>query len=169
MTPVTLSDIPALSALARLTFTETFAHLYPPADLQHFLDTAYSEAALAQEVANPDHFIRIIYDADHQPQAYIQATPVCLPYADADPDRHGEIKRLYVRQSAQARGLGKQLLSAGLDYLSTRYPSAPQWIGVWSENHKAQSLYASYGFTKVSEYGFPVGETIDLEYILRRR
>lgn len=168
MIPPTLSDIPALSALARLTFTETFAHLYPPEDLQTFLDTAYSEAALAAEIADPDHFFRLIYDEQNTPLAYIQACPVSLPHPDADPRNQGEIKRLYVRQSAQGAGLGKRLLTEALKHLSEKYPSAPQWLGVWSENHRARTLYAAYGFEKVGEYGFPVGDTIDLEYILRR-
>lgn len=168
MIPPTPSDIPALSALARLTFNETFGHLYPPEDLQAFFNTTYSEAALAAEVADPDHFWRLIYGEDNTPLAFIQASPVSLPHADADPNHHGEIKRLYVRQSAQGEGLGRRLLTEALDYLSEKYPSAPQWIGVWSENHKAQAIYAARGFEKVGEYGFPVGDTIDLEYILRR-
>jgi hypothetical protein len=39
---------------------------------------------------------------------------------------------------------------------------------VWSENHGAQRLYARYGFDKIGEYGFPVGQTIDREFILKQ-
>ncbi|HWU15100.1 MAG TPA: GNAT family N-acetyltransferase, partial [Caulobacter sp.] len=39
---------------------------------------------------------------------------------------------------------------------------------VWSENFGAQKLYGRLGFEKVGEYHFPVGETRDLEFILRR-
>src|SRR5690606_9687186 len=127
-----------------------------------------SEGALSEDISHPDHFWRLIHDAQNIPLAFIQATPVNLPHPDADPKRQGEIKRLYVRQSAQGKGLGKRLLTAALNYLSETYPSAPQWLGVWSENHKARTLYAAYGFEKVGEYGFPVGDTIDLEFILRR-
>ena len=42
------------------------------------------------------------------------------------------------------------------------------WIGVWSENHGAQRLYARHGFEKVGEYEFKVGQTRDHEFILRR-
>ena len=45
----------------------------------------------------------------------------------------------------------------------------PQWIGVWSDNFKAQALYKAYGFERVGEYKFPVGKTLDDEFILRRR
>jgi len=39
---------------------------------------------------------------------------------------------------------------------------------VWSENFGAQRFYARYGFEKVGTYEFPVGQTRDLEFILRR-
>jgi ribosomal protein S18 acetylase RimI-like enzyme len=39
---------------------------------------------------------------------------------------------------------------------------------VWSENFGAQRFYARYGFEKAGEYLFPVGDTHDLEFILRR-
>ena len=42
------------------------------------------------------------------------------------------------------------------------------WIGVWSENLGAQRFYGRYGFEKVGEYLFPVGNTNDHEFILRR-
>ena len=39
---------------------------------------------------------------------------------------------------------------------------------MWSENFGAQRFYARYGFEKAGEYLFPVGNTNDLEFILRR-
>ncbi len=42
------------------------------------------------------------------------------------------------------------------------------WIGVWSENYGAQRFYERHGFSKVGEYGFEVGRTVDREFILRR-
>ena len=159
------SHVSDLSHLACDCFCETFGHLYPAEDLQAFLTASYSEAALSQDLKSG--FWQIVYDGD-QAIAYLQVGKTSLPHNEADPDRHGEIKRLYVRQSAQGRGLGRQLLDLGLGYLEKTYPKASQWIGVWSENHKAQNLYGSYGFEKVGTYGFQVGSTIDHEYILRR-
>ena len=59
-------------------------------------------------------------------------------------------------------------MDRALGWLGERYGEAPQWIGVWSENLRAQSLYRAYGFEKAGEYIFPVGETQDLEFIFRR-
>jgi len=41
-------------------------------------------------------------------------------------------------------------------------------IGVWSQNQDAQRLYARHGFERVGAYQFPVGNTLDNEFILSR-
>jgi diamine N-acetyltransferase len=50
----------------------------------------------------------------------------------------------------------------------TEQQRTPLYIGVWSENFGAQRFYERYGFRKVGEYGFPVGTTVDHEFILKR-
>lgn len=164
---VRAEDLPALSALATQTFSETFAHLYSPEDLQAFLRASYSPDVLAAEVAHPDNFWRMAWDGDTA-VGYVQACPVGLPHAEADPSCQGELKRLYVAASQHGRGVGRELLALSLAYLTERYGDAAQWIGVWSENHKAQAIYHAQGFEKAGEYGFKVGAVTDLEFILRR-
>ena len=157
-----------LSELACDVFCDTFAHLYPPEDLEAFLKSSYAPEVLADEIVNPAYYYRWVLDAWGHPLAYLQCAPVGLPHADADPQNQGELKRLYVRTSAQGQGLGRLLLEDGLAWIEATYGPAPQWIGVWSENHKAQALYKAYGFDKVGTYDFVVGETRDYEFILRR-
>ncbi len=166
--PVEPLHIPALSQLAIDTFVETFGHLYPPEDLEAFLNKSYAPAKLAVEIADTRQFWRIVYEGDDA-VAYLQCGPVGLPHPEADPAQAGELKRLYVHSSQQGKGLGKMLLTIALDWLSQTYGQNPQWIGVWSENYKAQALYLSRGFEKVGAYQFPVGQTLDDEFILRRK
>ncbi len=161
------SHIPLLQGLMRRTFTETFGHLYPPADLAHYLDTAYAPAQLAEELANPQAYWQLVLDDVGEAVAYLECLPAHLPHPDVQPT-HGEIERIYVRADQQGKGLGKLLLNVALDHLGERYPGAPQWLGVWSENHKAQAFYRAFGFDKAGEYEFPVGETRDREFIFRR-
>ena len=61
----------------------------------------------------------------------------------------------------------QQLLETALAWLEHDGPRT-LWLGVWSENFGAQRFYARYGFEKAGEYLFPVGDTHDLEFILRR-
>jgi len=167
ITPTT-EHLPALSELAAATFSETFGHLYPPEDLAAFLLKSYAVDALAAEVGDSRQFWQLAINEDGQAVGYLQCGPVGLPHAEADPAAHGELKRIYVHSRAQGRGLGKQLLTVAMDWMEATYPSAPQWIGVWCDNVKAQTLYQAYGFERVGEYKFPVGQTLDDEFILRR-
>lgn len=164
----TIEHIPQLQPLMRATFTDTFGHLYPPADLAAYLGSAYSSAQLASELGDPRNFWQLVLDGSGDPVAYLECVPAHLPHPDLDPQHDGEIERLYVLPSQQGKGLGRQLMGLALDHLRQRHGAAPQWLGVWSQNLRAQALYRSYGFGKVGEYEFPVGGTIDHEFIFRR-
>ena len=160
--------VPQLQKLMRATFTETFGHLYPPADLAAYLDTAYAAERLQAEVTDPWNFWRVVLDGSGAPVAYLECVPAHLPHPEVRPEAHGEIERIYVLSSQQGKGVGRKLMTIALDYLDERYGQEPQWLGVWSQNHRAQALYRSYGFDKIGEYEFPVGETRDHEFIFCR-
>lgn len=160
--------IPLLSSLMRTTFTHTFGHLYPPADLVHYLDAAYGPDQLAAEIADPKAFWQLVIDDGGEAVAYLECLPAHLPHAEVQPERDGEIERIYVRPDQQGKGLGKHLMQIAVKHLGERYGNAAQWLGVWSENLRAQNLYRSFGFEKVGEYEFAVGETRDRDFIFRR-
>ncbi len=54
-----------------------------------------------------------------------------------------------------------------LGWLIDTYSARP-WLVVFSENHRAQRFYARYGFAKVGEYDYPVGEWTDREFVMRK-
>lgn len=161
----TPADTETLSRIGAETFSETFAHLYPPADLAAFLSYAYGPARIAADLADPARAMWVI-EKEGEIVGYALAGPCDLPHEDVTP-ACGELKRLYVLKAHQGGGTGSCLLATVLDWLEQDGPR-PLWIGVWSENLGAQRLYARMGFEKVGEYLFPVGKTQDREFILRR-
>ncbi len=158
-------DAEALAAIGAETFCETFGHLYPPADLERYLAQAYSLERTLQDLNDPAKASWIV-EADGQVVGFALVGPCGLPHANVTPDC-GELKRLYFRKAWQGGGLGTRLFAEATAWLQSRGPRTV-WIGVWSENHGAQRFYARQGYTKVGEYGFEVGDTVDLEFILRR-
>ncbi|KRA57730.1 acetyltransferase [Caulobacter sp. Root655] len=162
----TIEDADTVSSLGARTFSETFAHLYPTQDLETFLAYAYGLERTRRDLADPDKATWLLEDEDGEAIGYALAGPCGLPHPDASP-AHGELHRVYVLKSHQGGGRGSLLLNAALDWLEKDGPR-PLWIGVWSENFGAQKLYERLGFEKVGEYRFAVGETRDLEFILRR-
>lgn len=169
MTPAirraTVADAQTLSALATQTFVETFGHLYPPEDLQAFLDDAYAIDKQATILAHPDYAVWLL-EADGRAVGHCAAGPCGLPHADVKPG-DGELKRLYVLREFHNGGHGTRLMETAMDWLLRDGPRT-LWVGVWSENFGAQRFYARYGFEKAGTYGFEVGRVVDLEFILRR-
>jgi len=160
-----VDDAERLSALATQTFVETFGHLYPDADLQAFLMEAYAVERSRIVLAHPDYAIWLL-EEDGVAIGHAAAGPCGLPHPQVR-EGDGELKRLYLLKDRQNSGWGSRLFETALQWLEREGPRT-LWIGVWSENFGAQRFYARYGFEKVGEYEFPVGQVRDLEYILRR-
>ncbi len=162
-------DAPALAALGRQTFIDTFVTgfgiPYPPDDLNAFMESSFSPQALADKLTEPGAAWWVA-ERDGELLAFANAGPNTLPHPEARPT-HMELRRLYVAKSAQGLGLGTRLLDLALNWMQA-HTDGPLWIGVWSGNLKAQKLYAAYGFDKAGEYQFPVGAWRDDEFILRR-
>ena len=193
----TPADAEALSTLARTCFTQTFGHLYAPADLEAFLDEAYAPDVLRAELEDPNRATWLLFEdeadegfsrPDPSPADHPSAPEACgeapassashapIGYVTACPAHlphpdvspgDGEIQRLYILQGHQGAGRGTALLTTALDWLERDGPSA-LWIGVWSENYGAQRFYARHGFEIVGDYSFMVGDHADHELITRR-
>jgi GNAT superfamily N-acetyltransferase len=161
----TPADAESLCAIGRDTFCETFGHMYPPRDLEAFLQTDYGLARTRQDLLDPTKAAWLL-EADGRAVGHALAGACGLPHPDVTP-ACGELKRLYVLKSWQNGGAGTRLFLEVLAWLERAGPRS-LWIGVWSENHGAQRFYARHGFAKVGEYEFKVGDTHDRELILRR-
>ena len=159
------ADAQVLADLGRVTFVEKFAHLYPPADLQAYFAGTYTAEAFRADLESPSEAMWLAGGADGRPLGYAHAGACKLPHLEVTP-QCGELKRIYVRSAAQNLGLGARLLKTALDWLER--PGRRLWLGVWSENLDAQRFYRRHGFERVGEYKFPVGQTLDDEFILRR-
>jgi GNAT superfamily N-acetyltransferase len=164
--PATADDAELLARLGAATFVETFGHLYRPQDLAAFLAEAHSPERARADLADPRNAAWLMFE-DGEAVGYAQAGPCALPHPEVAAD-DGELKRLYLLGRAQNGGMGARLFAAALAWLVKDGPRTV-WIGVWSENVGAQRFYARRGFEQVGEYGFAVGESVDREFILRRR
>ena len=180
----TLEDADALSALASTCFTQTFGHLYAPDDLDRFIHEAYSPEVLRAELTDPKRPTWLFFLEENEAGAtvpgsadahtasegkligYVTVCPAHLPHPEVK-EGDGEVQRLYLLQEYQGGGRGSRMLEHALNWLEADGPRT-LWIGAWSENYGAQKLYGRYGFTKVGEYSFMVGDHADREFILRR-
>ena len=159
------ADAQALSDIGAATFVETFGHLYPPGDLEAFLPQAYGLERTHADLTDPAKAAWLV-EVGARTVGYALAGLCGLPHDAAVLD-DGELKRFYLLKPWQNGGVGRRLFAEVMDWLEADGPRAI-WIGVWAHNHGAQRFYARHGFEKVGEYDFPVGGTLDREFILRR-
>ncbi|HEY2049362.1 MAG TPA: GNAT family N-acetyltransferase [Caulobacteraceae bacterium] len=158
-------DVTTLAELGARTFVETFGHLYPEADLVAFLEENHRPEAVAALIGD-SRYAAWLAESDEEAIGYVLVGPCGLPHPDVT-DRCGELKRIYLRKDQQGGGVGRRLMETGLAWLEAQ-GRRPIWLGVWSENHGAQRLYARAGFERVGEYDFAVGTIRDQDFILRR-
>lgn len=162
----TPADAETLARIGGDTFTATFGHMYPPADLAAFLAEHHSPERAAADLADPRKAAWLA-EIDGEVVGYAAVGPATLPHAEVT-DASGELKRLYVDASQQGLGTGRRLLQIALDWLESA-GLGDIWLSVWSENFGAQRLYQRYGFECVDTYLFQVGSVHDKEFMFRKR
>ena len=171
MTEITLrpaapDDVPALSRLATESFVAKFGHLYRAEDLAAFLAEAMSEAAIAAELANPQRLYRLA-EVGGRLAGYCKLGLTCGCPEHARGDRVIELKQLYTAPGMTGMGIGASLMVWALAEARARGHDEMQ-LSVWSGNEGAQCFYARYGFAKVADVTFRVGEQVDHEFLFSR-
>ena len=164
--PATRADVPALARLGRDSFVAKFGTMYRPEDLSAFLDEVHSEAAIAAELANPTRLYCLAERADAL-VAYCKLGLACGWPEHARGSRAMELKQLYTAPGATGGGLGAALMDWALGEVRARGADEVQ-LSVWSGNDGAQRFYARYGFAKVADITFNVGEQVDEEYLFAK-
>jgi ribosomal protein S18 acetylase RimI-like enzyme len=161
--PGSPDDVPALARLGRESFVAKFADLYRPEDLANFLEATHSEAAVAAELANPQRLYCLV-EGDGELLAYAKLSLACGWPEYARGHNAVEIKQFYTAPGLSGQGIGARLMDWALGAARTRGADEIQ-LSVWSENFGAQKFYARYGFVKVADIHFQVGEQLDEEFL----
>ena len=160
-------DATALADLGKRAFCAAFAHLYKPEDLAAFLRNEHTPAKVAKEITDPGMLVRLAVDDDG---AMVGFCKLVLASSLAE---HGtalaplELKQLYLDPARIGGGIGAALMDWTLDVARARGADAIQ-LSVWSGNEGAQRFYARYGFAKIADIQFWVGQQCDDEFLFAR-
>ncbi|MFN4020179.1 MAG: GNAT family N-acetyltransferase [Erythrobacter sp.] len=161
--PATLADAPALAALGRETFITAFGHLYRPQDLAAFLEQVHSPATVAGEIADSEcthclveHAGQLVaYCKLRRPGHYAALSAARNPL---------ELGQLYALPQYTGQGIGAKLMDWALGQARAGGHDAVL-LSVYSENYGAQRFYQRYGFAKIADITFQVGEQFDAEFL----
>jgi diamine N-acetyltransferase len=167
MRPATLDDAPALAQLGRATFIAAFGHLYAPDDLAAFLGSVHAEAAVAAEIAGDTCTHRLV-EADGSLVAYCKLRAPSNYAHHSDARNPLELAQLYALPGHTGAGIGTALMEWTLGEARAKGCDAVQ-LSVWSENTGAQGFYRRYGFAKIADIDFWVGNHRDDEFLYQLR
>ena len=161
--PATNADAPALAKLGAETFIAAFGDLYTPEDLAAFLAEEHDEAAVAAEIEG-DACTHRLAEADGVLVAFckLRFPTKFIEYSDArDPI---ELGQLYALPGYTGTGIGARLMDWALEVARDGGHDAIL-LSVYAENHRAQRFYQRYGFGKIADITFKVGDHLDPEFL----
>jgi ribosomal protein S18 acetylase RimI-like enzyme len=165
--PATLADVPALARLGRDSFVAKFGHLYRQEDLDAFLEMVFSDAAVAEEVAGDVCIHRLAWAGD-QLAGYCKLRRLHNYPEHSDALNPVELGQLYTDPAMTGQGIGAELMQWAMAEARAGGHDAIQ-LTVWSENFGAQKFYARYGFAKIADIDFWVGNHRDDEFLYELR
>lgn len=166
--PATPDDISALADLGRRAITAKFGHLYKPEDFATFLDQAHSEAKVAKEIADPGMRIAVIEEQGALVAFCKLVIESTMPAGHSDAQRPLELKQLYTDPARIGGGLGAKLMDWAMAQAEDVGADEIQ-LSVYSENPEAQRFYHRYGFAKIADIEFWVGNHCDPEFLYAKR
>lgn len=167
--PATPADAAALAEFARDAFNAAFAHLYRPEDLAAFIAEWRTPERYLGYITDPATRVQLA-EVDGQLAAYcIVVRGVLLDdHPEPHPARPVFLNQLYCAGGMSGRGLGAALMDWAM-------AQAREWeadavsLSVYSENFGAQRFYQRYGFAKVADTDFWVGQQRDAEFLFELR
>ncbi len=157
------SDVSLLAELGAQTFYDTFHEQNKPEDMDVFLRTYFTDAAVAKELNNPFNTF-IIAQIRAEPVGYLKI--IQLPNT-SDGEGTLEISQLYVVKEQIGKGVGNRLMQYCID-LAKEQKKTAIWLGVWEHNQKAIAFYTRFGFEKVGEHIFMLGSDKQNDWLMKK-
>ena len=158
----TPADAATLATFGSDSFSQTFGHLYAPADLALFLEN-HTVSGWAEELGDPAFAVRVAQE-DGAMIGYAKLGPPHLPFT---PETGAvELRQLYVLGPWQGAKVGAALID-WIIATARRRGSDTLFLSVFTGNHGAKRFYARYGFEPVGAYKFMVGTHADEDIVMR--
>lgn len=159
----TTQDAPALAKLGEDTFVAAFGHLYRPEDLAAFLAEVHNPAAVSAEIAGEECTHRLV-EVDGSLVAFCKLRYPTKFGEYSDAANPIELGQLYALPGYTGSGIGAQLMDWALDHTRAGGHDAVL-LSVYADNFGAQRFYQRYGFGKIADITFKVGDHLDPEFL----
>lgn len=160
----TLKDLSLLQKISTQTFTETFAAVNTPENINSYITEKLNIEQLTKELKHPSSEFFIAF-LNNEVVGYLK-----INFGDAQTEKQDEnsleIHRIYVLQSYHGKNIGQQLLDFALQ-IGHKKQVNYIWLGVWEENHRALQFYRKNGFIEFDKHLFLMGEEQQTDLLMQ--
>jgi ribosomal protein S18 acetylase RimI-like enzyme len=153
------NDLTTVERLAREIWPVAYDGIVPPQQLEYMLNLIYNNAALRDQLLNQQH-IFLMVEQDGKPVGFASYSTVAPGIS--------KLHKIYVHQSTQGQGIGKQLIDHIIAQLK------PQSIHTLRLNvnryNKARFFYEKLGFVIMKEEDIDIGSGYYMiDYVMEKK
>lgn len=160
----TINDLDKLVSISKHTFVNAFGKDNDPNDFKDYIDKAFSKKQLEIELLNPDCSFYFAY-IEKELVGYFKLNIGAAQNEQFEVNAT-ELERIYILETHQNKGLGKQLLFKCIS-LTKANNSKFLWLGVWEKNTAAIKFYQRHGFNKIGTHPYYIGTDKQTDWIMK--
>lgn len=159
-----LADLKIIQNISKQSFTETFAAINSPENMEKYLEESFNTTQLTSEISNPESPFYIAF-WEKEPVGYLK-----LNFGNAQTesikDNAIEIQRIYVLQAFHGKKIGQILLD---EAIKIAHQEAVEyiWLGAYEENHRAIQFYTKNGFITFDKHIFTLGNDQQTDLLMK--
>ena len=157
-------DLPKLEEISRSTFFDAFGAQNNPEDLHSYLDNAFSESSLKNELLDP-HSEFYFATIQQEIVGYFKIN-FSRAQTDFQEDDGMELERIYVLKQHQNQKIGQAMLDAVIE-MAIQRKMRYLWLGVWEKNENAVRFYKRNRFEFAGSHDFWVGNDLQTDQIMK--
>lgn len=151
-------DVEFIALLARITFTETFGHLFRDRqDLANYLTQTFGVEKLRASLNKENNVFWLAYD-DGLPVGYAK-----LKKNSPSPFLEGEnscqLQKIYVLKDFLSKKIGRALQDELLNH-AKNLGKKKIWLSVLRSNERAIGFYHKHGFIALGNHTFRIGKQV---------
>lgn len=159
----TKEDLAKLKRIGIETYNDTFATQNTPENMKEYLDRAYSDTKLLEELNTTDSFFYFL-KVGEETVGYLKLN-INQAQTENIAGNSLEVERIYVRKAFFRKGYGRYLIQYAEEQAQALGKSS-LWLGVWEYNLNARAFYEEMGFQRVSQHSFVMGDDEQTDFIL---
>lgn len=133
--------------------------------MEDYLKNNFTPQVITKELNDANKIIQVAC-VDGKVAAFLVLTKgtsePCVEHIPQD-DRI-EVQRVYADPNVQGRGVAHKLMQAAME-IAKKEGYKHAWLGVWEDNVRATRFYEKFGFQKVGEHDFWLGQERQTDYI----